>query len=346
MNSTLQTIRRLALVAVLAGLALAPLDGLAQAPVRIKLGTLAPRGTSPHQILQEMGERWSKASAGRVVLTIYPDGVMGGEAETVKRMRVGQLQAALLSVTGLSEIDKSASALQTMPLAFRSLDEVSYVREKLRADLEKRFLDQGFVVLFWGDAGWVRFFSKEPAVHPADLKKMKLFTWAGNNDQVELMKELGFHPVPLETNDILTGLQTGLIDAVPSPPFIALAGQFYGPCTHMLELNYAPLVGGTVITKKAWEAIPAEIRPALLEAASEAGEQVTAKDRAESDEAVEAMKRRGLKVQPVSPQVAVEWRQLAEDAYPKIRGRLVPADMFDEVVSLLQEYRKKGAKAR
>ncbi len=70
-------------------------------------------------------------------------------------------------------------------------------------------------MLFWGDAGWVRFFSKEPVLHPADLKKLKLFVWAGDNQQVDIMKALGYQPVPLETGDILPGLQTGLIDAVP-----------------------------------------------------------------------------------------------------------------------------------
>ena len=318
----------------------------ADGATRVKLATLAPRGTSPHKILAVMGEKWRNDSGGRVVVTIYPDGVMGGEAETVRRMRMGQLQAAMLSVTGLAEIDKSVTALQNMPLMFRSLDEVAFVREKLREDLEKRFLEKGFVVLFWGDVGWVRIFSKQPLAHPDDLKKMKLFTWAGDPEQKELMEELGLHPVPLETTDILTGLSTGMIDAVPAPPFIALAGQFYGPCRHIIELNYAPLVGGTVITKKAWDSIPSDLRPALLRAAAEAGEQITARNRAESDEAVEAMKKRGLKVQAVSLQLEAEWRQFVEVAYPKIRGGLVPAEMFDKVQRLLQDYRAKGAKGR
>ncbi len=314
--------------------------------VRVKLATLAPRGTSLHKVLQEMGEKWRHAPEGGVEIIIYPDGVMGGEAEMVRRMRVGQLQAAMLSVEGLSEIDKSVTAIQNMPFTFRSLDEVAYVREKLRPVLEKRLLDKGFVALFWGDIGWVRFFSKEAAVHPADFKKMKLFTWAGDNEQVELMKSLGFQPVPLETNDILPGLQTGLINAVPTAPLYALAGQFYGPCSHMLEVNYAPLGGATVITKKAWDLIPPATRESLLKAAAEAGEQVTTKSRAESDAAVEAMKKRGLKVHTVSPQVEAEWRQLAAQAYPKIRGQLIPAEVFDEVERRLGEYRTAGGGAR
>src|SRR5438034_1198549 len=282
------------------------------APVRVKLATLIPRGTPPYQVLLEMREKWRQAPVGGVELVVYPDGNMGGEADMVRRMRVGQIQAAMLSVIGLSEIDKSVNALQNMPMMFRSLDEVEYVRDRMRPMLAKRLAEKGFVALFWGDLGWVRFFSKQAAVHPAEFERMKLFTWAGDNEQVELMKALGFNPVPLETNDILPGLQTGLINAVDTAPLYALAGQFYGPCPHMLEINYAPLSGATVITKKAWEGICPAARAELLKAAQDAGQQVTARSRKESAEAVEAMKKRGLKVHPVPLEVEAEWRRLAE----------------------------------
>ncbi|MCI0418855.1 MAG: TRAP transporter substrate-binding protein DctP, partial [Acidobacteria bacterium] len=212
---------------------------LAQTPARIRLATLAPKGSSYHQILLAMGEKWRQAPGGGASLTIFADGSMGGEADMVRRMRIGQIQAGMLTVVGLAEIDSSVSALQNLPMMFRSLDEVDYVRHKLAPTLEKKLLEKGFVVLFWGDAGWVRFFSKEPVLYPADLKRMRLFAWAGDAKQLDIMKAGGYQPIPLETNDILPSLQTGLINAVPSTPFYALAGQFYGPAPHMLELNWA-----------------------------------------------------------------------------------------------------------
>ena len=330
----------------LALIAATPAPLAAQESIRIKLATLAPRGTSPHKILEAMGQKWQTTSNGRVVLTIYPDGVMGGEAETVRRMRMGQLQAAMLTVNGLAEIDPSVKALQNMPFVFRSLDEVAEVRQELRVDIEKRFLDKGFVVLFWGDAGWVRWFSRRPVVHPDDLKKMKIFTLAGDPQQVDLMKGLGLQPVPLPADAILMGLQTGMIDAVPLPPFYALAGQISGPAPYMLELNYAPMVGGVVITKKAWDAIPPEFHPALLEAVRTTEEQMTGHNRAESDESVEAMKKRGLKIQPALPGLEAEWRQFAEPAFPTLRGTLVPADTFDQVQTILRDYRAKGGRGQ
>ena len=222
---------------------------------------------------------------------------MGGEADIVRRMRLGQLQAGMLSVVGLSDIDKSVTAFSYMPMMFRSMEEVDYIREQLRPELEKRLLDKGFVTLFWGDAGWVRFFSKEPVLHPADLKKLRLFVWAGDNFQIDLMKALGFQPVPLETSDILPGLQTGLISAISTAPFYALATQVYGPAPHMLEVNWAPLVGATVITSKVWDSIPATTQEALRKAAEEAGTQMRARGRQEAEASVQTMSKRGLKVQ-------------------------------------------------
>ena len=141
-------------------------------------------------------------------------------------------------------------------MMFRSLDEYEYVRNQMRPTLEKCLADQGFVTLLWADIGWVRFFSKYAALHPTQFMRMKLFIWAGNNDRFDLMKELGFCPVSLESADILPGLQTGLTNALDTVPMYALAPQFRGPCPHMLEINFAHLGGAALITKTAWDSIP------------------------------------------------------------------------------------------
>jgi TRAP-type C4-dicarboxylate transport system substrate-binding protein len=322
------------------------LSAQAQEATKIRLGTLAPRGTSWHRSLLEMGEKWRNAQGGGASFIVYTDGSQGGEADMVRRMRIGQLNAALLSVVGLTEIDDSVAALQKMPMVFRSWDELDYLRDKLRPNLEKRLFDKGFVVLCWGDAGWVRFFSKEPALRPADYRRMKLFAWAGDNPQADLMKSLGYHPVVLEISDILPGLQTGMVNMVPSTPFWALTLQFYKHAPYMLDMNWVPLVGAVVVTRKSWDAMTPGAQKALLQAGDAAGVQLRAISRRENEEAVEAMKKRGLKVQAVSPELEAEWRRMAEQAYPMIRGKMVPADLFDEVQQLLQEYRAGQARVQ
>ncbi len=302
----------------------------------IKLGTIAPRDSSYHKILLQMGQSWR---ASDVELKIYPGGVLGGEAEMVRRMKTGALDAALLTVSGLSDIDDSVRALQNMPLLFRSLDEVDYIGERLRPRLEKALRARGFVVLFWGDAGWVRFFSKAPVLTPDDLRRTKLFTWAGDTDAVTIYKSAGFHPLPLETNDIITSLQTGMINAVPMPPYIALATQVYPLAPHMLEINWAPLVGALVVTERAWNRLTPAQQTALARAAAAHGKLIKQRNRLESDQAVEAMKKRGLVVHPLTPELEAAWRRETEAIYPQLRGKLVPADLFDEVRRLLSERR-------
>ncbi len=175
----------LALIAGQSGVATA-------ADKQLRIGTLVPKNSLYHRQLMAIGESWRVAQGGGAKHLVYPDGSQGGEAEMVRRMRIGQLQGALMSVVGLREIEPSVAALQNMPLLFRSWDELDYVREKMRAGMEKKFLDKGFVVLAWGDAGWVRFFSKEAALRPDDYKKMKFFAWGSEPDQQAIMKNLGY----------------------------------------------------------------------------------------------------------------------------------------------------------
>ena len=308
-------------------------------PVKLRLGTLAPRGSSYFKHLQAMGEKWRQAPGGGVLLTIYPDGTMGTEADMVRRMRLGQLQAGMLTAIGLAEIEPAVTGLQNLPMMFRALEEVDYIGEKLQPMLEKRLEEKGFIVLFWTDTGWVRFFSKQPVIRLDDLKKTKLFVWAGSAAAVDTYLSVGFNPVPLETVDILPGLQTGLINAVPLPPSIALAAQVDGAAPHMLDLAWAPLVGAAVITKKTWDTIPLEGRKALRKAATETGKLSKADGRRESVESVEAMRKRGLQVHPVTPELEAEWRREGEAVYPKIRGVVVPTEIFDQVVNQLKAYR-------
>lgn len=311
----------------------------------VKLATLVPKGSSYHKALLAMGEKWRAGPDGGVKLSIYPDGSMGGEADMVRKMRVGQLQAAMLTVSGLEEIERSVTALQNMPLMFRSLDEVAYVREKLRPELERKFEEKGFVALFWGDVGWTKYFSRQPVLVPDDLKKVKLFTLPGDTKQLDLMKSLGLQPVALEPTDILTGLQTGIIDAVPITPFYAQIFQFYTGAPHMLDLEWAPLVGAGVIQKKVWDTYPPALQAAIRAAATEAGSAIVARNRAENDEAVEAMKKRGLKVHPVTPEMREQWQRWVEPVYQRLRGAEIPAETFDAAVRALEEYRA-GAAAK
>ena len=315
-----------------------PMVGAAQT-TQLRIGTLVPKNSTYHQQLLELGEAWRSAQGGSARFAVFTDGSQGGEAELARRMRIGQLQGALMSVVGLREIEPSIAALQNLPLLFRNWEEVDHVREKMRPAMEKRFLDRGFVVIGWGDAGWVRFFSKDPAFLPDDYKRMKFFAWGAEPEQQTIMKSLGYTPVPLETADILPSLQTGMINVVPSTPYFALASQIFGTASNMLELNWAPIVGALVVTKKAWDDMSSAGQAALRSSGERASIQMRNQARREVDEAVAAMRKRGLVVnRPTSEQMRA-WNELAERLYPRIRGTMVPAETFDEVFAHLKAYR-------
>ncbi len=305
----------------------------------IRLGTLVPKGSPWDEILVNMGEEWKKASGGKIELRIYPGGEQGDEPEMVQKVRIKKLQAVALSGAGLSGIDADVTALE-IPMMLSSYEELDYVREHISDRLEKGLLQHGFVVLNWGDAGWVHFFTKQPAVRPDDIRRMKLCVLQGDSSTFQLYKINGFNPVALAATDILTGLQTGLIDAFQSPPLFALSNQWFGGAKNMLDIPFAQLVGATVIDKDVWAKIPPPVQKEMLASARKAGVALRDEIRKAEGNSIPMMQQFGLNVVKPDSKALAEWHQLAEGIWPKLRGSIVPADLFDQVKRLRDEYRK------
>lgn len=323
-------------VGLLAVALLAALPRVAWAKT-IKLATLAPEGTLYYEILQDMGERWREVSGGEIELRIYPGGIAGDESDMVKKMRIGQIQAAAITGGGLADITEEIRALQ-MPMMFRSYEELDYVRTKIADRLDSAFAEKGFRILTWGDAGWVYFFTTQPVVHPDDLKPLPVLTWVGNTTFVEVWKELGYNPVPLAATEIHVGLASGLIEAMSVPPYAALSFQWFGLADHMTDLKFAPLVGALVVAESAWQRIDPALRTKLQEIAAETGrrmQEVRHLDR----EAVDIMVQHGLTVHEVPDEVYDLWAKLTRRAYPRIMGSVVPAELIAEVERHRDDFR-------
>jgi TRAP-type transport system periplasmic protein len=319
------------------------LAGAAQAQnVVIKMATLVPQGSSWYTILQEMRQQWQSASGGRVILRLYPGGVAGDDSDVVRKMRLGTLDAGVLTSAGLADVDRSIFALE-LPMGYSSYEEIDAVLEKMSPQLEKIYADKGFIILAWADAGWVHFFTKAPVRTPDDLKSLKLFAWAGDDFAVDLWKSSGFYPVPLPATEISTALQTGLVSALPTTAQAAVLLQWYTHAKYMTDVKWALLLGGIVVSKAGWEKVPADLRPALLKAAQEAGAKVRNETRGTAVTDVEAMEKRGLTVVHLDAAAEAAWRRAAEAAYPTLRGKFVPAGVFDEALRLRDEFRKAAA---
>ncbi len=327
-----------ALVCALAVLAASP--ALA---VDIKLGTLAPKGSPWHKGLEDMAAEWAKISKGKVRVRIFPGGHAGDEPDMIRKMRIGQLHAVALTGAGLSRIAQEVQALQ-MPMMFRSDAELDYVRGKMRGELEGALAAKDVQVLNWVDAGWVYFFTQKPVVTPEDLKPLKIFAWAGETAHIAAWRAAGYNPVPLPATEIHTGLSSGLINAVPTTPIAALSNQWFGLAKHMTAVKWAPLVGGTVISKRGWRRIPAALRPQLMKAARDMGRRLQPEIRKLDGEAIAVMKKHGLTVHDVPAEAESLWAAGARRGYASVVGEIVPKAMVDEVERLRDAYRASGGK--
>ena len=310
--------------------------------ITIKMGTLAPEGSPWHDVLMQMRQDCRDISDGEVDLKIYPGGVQGDEYAMIRKMGIGRLQAVAITGAGLSRIESRINCLQ-IPLMFQTYDELDYVLERMGPRFETMIAERGYVVLSWGDAGWVHFFTKSPVSTLDEIRKIKLLTSAGDPKTEELYKDFGFRVVPLPYTEVLTALQTGLIDAVQGPPLYAMIQQWFGLATNMVDVKWAALVGATVVRKQTWETIPREWREKMMEAARDSGRRNREEIRKLGDDAIPEMKKRGLRVVSIDEESLAAWYAETKEAYPKLRGSYCAAEVFDEVLQLRDKYRDRPA---
>jgi len=291
-------------------------------------------------LLKEMGERWAEVSGGKVKLRIYAGGTQGGEGDMVRKMAVGQLQAAAITNVGMHDVVKEPQAVSA-PGMIESEAEFAAVFPKLEPDLDRLLEAKGYVPLHWSQVGFIHIFCTKPYRTPAEIGEAKMFAWDGDPASVEAWREAGFRPVVLSSTDVVPAFQTGMVNCIANVPLYLLTSRVFERANQMIDVPWGYLVGGTLIRKTTWERIPADLRPKLLAISRELGRRVDAEVKKLNDDAVEAMEKQGLSVVKVDP---APWRAAAERAWPVVRGKVVPAAFWDEVVRARDAYRKAGGK--
>jgi TRAP-type C4-dicarboxylate transport system substrate-binding protein len=306
--------------------------------VTIKLGTLAPNGSTWHNLLREMGERWAEASGGKVKLKIYPGGTQGSESDMVRKMKVGQLQAAAISNVGMHDIAREPQGISA-PGVIASEAEFKAVFAKVEPELDKLLESKGVVPLQWSQIGFANIFCTKPYKTPAEMADAKMFAWDGDPASVEAWAAAGFKPVVISSTDVMPSLQTGLINCIANVPLYMLTTRLFERTRYMINYPWGYLVGGTLVNKDTWQKVPADLRPKLLAIAQEVGAKVDQDVRKLNEDAISAMKQQGLQVLDVDP---TPWRRAAEKAWPVVRGEVVPAAFFDQVLKARDAYRAGG----
>lgn len=304
--------------------------------VTIKLGTLAPQGSSWHTLLKEMGEKWTETSGGKVKLKIYAGGTQGSEGDMVRKMGVGQLQAASITNVGMHDLVAEPMVFSTPGMVDEKNFNVIFpqVEKKLEAIAESK----GYVVLNWAQVGTIRIFCSKPYKTPEEAADAKFFAWDGDPGAIEAFKLVGFRPVVLSSTDVVPSLQTGMINCVSQAPAYMLTARLFDKANKMIDYPWTYLIGATIVKKDTWEKIPADVRPKLMAIAREFGAKVDAEVKKLNDDAIAAMQKQGLEIVKVD---AAPWQKAAERSWPAVRGKVVPTEFFDEVVKLRAATQKK-----
>jgi TRAP-type C4-dicarboxylate transport system substrate-binding protein len=300
--------------------------------VTIKLGTLAPQGSTWHDLLRELGQKWEEASGGRVKLRIYAGGTQGGEGEMVRKMAVGQLQAAAISNVGMHDIAAEPQGL-SVPFLFQDEAQMECAFKKVQPRIEQALLQRGYVAVHWSTIGAIQLFCNKPHRSPADMADAKIWAWEGDPKSVEAFRLAGLKPIVLSSADIVPSLQTGMIDCVPNVPLYILTTRLFERASNMMDTTWAYMIGATLVREDVWDKVPADVRPKLLAIAQELGAKVDAEVRRLNQDAVSAMEKQGLKIVPSD---AAAWRAAMDKATSAVRGGVVPAEFYDQVVAARQ----------
>jgi TRAP-type C4-dicarboxylate transport system substrate-binding protein len=295
----------------------------------LRIATLAPAGSSWMKIVNAWNKTLQDKTEGRLKVRVYPGGSQGDERDFVRKMRVGQLDAGIMTMTGMSMIVRAMVVL-VLPGFLDTYEELDRVRAKMAPQFEAMFEKEGFKLVGWGDAGLNRLFSAKPFRAPSDLKSLRPWVWKDELVFVELYDVIGANAVRLGVPEVYPGLQTRMIDMVSSSALTAVALQWYTRVKYMTGWNSAIIAGGTMMRKDKYDALPPDLKEAFDSTAARAHDLINKTIRKDDQEAYEVIVKKGIQV--IDPGDAkAEW----DAAYTKVRenftGRLFPKSLLDAV---------------
>ncbi len=314
-------------------MALLGLTSVASAATEIKLAILAPEGSTWHKVMTAWNAELKQKTNGRVGLKTYAGGVLGDEKDVIRKMRIGQVHAAGFTGLGLGLVNPSVRVLE-LPMLVGSYAEADALATALQPKLEKGFEQKGFVLLGWAETGFVNILSaKKPIRSRKDMERMKMWAWEGDPLVEEMYRVFKIVPTPLPLTDVLTSLQTNLLDAVYAPPLGAIALQWHTQTKYMTDLKLADSTGGILITKQALAKLSPSDQAILKETARKYARQLVERTRRENEKAFEALKRAGVEVVTVPPAEAEQIRTTSQQVWAALVGKLYSQALLDEAIA-------------
>jgi len=295
----------------------------------LRIATLAPAGSSWMKIVNAWNKTLQEKTKGRLKIRTYPGGAQGDERDFIRKMRVGQLDGAVVTMTGMSMVVRAMIVL-VLPGFLDTYEELDRVRAKMAPEFEAMFEKEGFKLVGWGDAGRNRLFAAKPFRSPSDLKSLRPWVWKDELVFVELYDVIGANAVRLGVPEVYPALQTRMIDMVSSSALTAVALQWYTRVKYMTGWNSAIIAGGTMMRKDKFDELPLDLQEIFQSTANRAHDLINKTIRKDDEEAYKLVVKRGIQVVDAGDAKA-EW----DAAYKKVRdnftGRLFSKSLLDAV---------------
>ncbi len=313
-----------------------PFPGHAQI---LKIATLPPDGTAWMKEIRKRAEEIEQRTAGRVQFKFYPGGVMGNDASVLRKMRIGQLQGGGVASGALAGVYPD-SQIYGLPMLFRSYEEVDYVRARMDAALLKELERHGFVSFGISESGFAYLMSSRPVRSVKDLEGLK--TWVPEGDPISrtFFETAGRSPIPLPVSDVLTGLQTGLIETVGTPPIGAIALQWHTAVKYLTESPVMYTYGLLLIDQRAFNQInrnDQKIARAVLE---QGVVELNKQNRKDNDNAKQALSNQGIEFVRPSPEELQKLRAIAAEATNRLaKNNIYTPAVLESLQRHLRTYR-------
>jgi TRAP-type C4-dicarboxylate transport system substrate-binding protein len=309
----------------------------------IKFATLAPEGSTWMKVMKEYDAAIRKESGGRLGFRIYPGGVQGDEKDVLRKMKLGQLQAAGITGNGLTSVAPVARILDS-PFLFGNEKEIDFAYGKFGPEIDAAMEQAGYVNLGWAEVGYVYIFTNIPIRKKDDFSKTKMWMWEGDPVAEASFKALGINPIPLSITDVLTSLQTHMVDGVYTPPLAAIALQWFTRVKYMFDLPLANSAGAVVLSKKKFLELPEDLRKILTDNGRKYMRKLTEASRADNAAALGTLKKNGIEfTKPAGPEELRAYAEIGRSARRMLAGKLFPAEFLDRIESSLEEFRRSGA---
>jgi len=310
----------------------------------IKFATVAPEGSTWMNVMKEYDQAIRKESGGRLGFKMYPGGVQGDEKDLLRKIKLGQLQSAGVTGNGLTTVAPKARILDS-PFLFKSYDEVDNIYKIFYKEFNQAFEENGFVNLGWAEVGFVYIFTNTPIKTTDDMKGVKMWMWEGDPIAEKAFSALGIHPIPLSITDVLTSLQTRLIDGVYTSPLAAIVLQWFSRVKFMLDVPLADASGAVILSKKKFDELPPDLQEILLRNGKKYMQKLTQQSRMDNAKSIETLKKNGITViRPPSDKAVASYDEIGKQARRALVGKLFPEELLNRVENAVAEYRNHAAK--